>query len=721
MLKLNRRKRFRIPSLVSWATQLGCLTVLLSSIVTCQDDGFEYKVGVGMGDTTGASVEIGFMGYANAKQKGEGIHIRLWSRAYIIEDLNGNRVVFVSVDAGMTGQLVRLEVMKRLKSKYKGLYNDQNVCISSTHTHSGPAGYLQFVLFDITNLGFSKQNFNAMVDGIVRSIERAHDAMVPANLYINQGDLYEANINRSPYAYEFNPHQERIKYKHNTDTLMTVLKIVGANKEDIGMISWFAVHPTSMNNTNHLVSGDHKGYASQKTERLFNSAARSSSSPSRPFVAAFANSNLGDVSPNIEGPRCQDTGNRCDYATSTCSDGHVQKCIASGPGRDMFESTKIIGQRQADKATSLYRTATQKLSGPIFSAHQFLDMSAQKVRINATHSETTCKPAMGMSFAAGTTDGPGEFDFTQGSTHGNRFWLAVRNLIKKPTDEMIKCHGKKPILLATGECTFPYMWQPSVVDIGMIRIGTFNILAVPGEFTTMSGRRLRDRVDAIFRRQNLASTSVVAGLCNTYADYITTREEYGAQRYEGASTIFGPNTLEAYIQNFEKVATAAAAGKAGVKPADQPKPANLLSKQLSFILPVVVDHAPWGVAFGENIKTPGRVYEAGQKVIVEFQSGNPRNDLMAEGTYLSVEREQDGEWTKVYTDNDWETKFIWKRTNALFGWSKVIIEWSIPRTERGGSYRICHFGHKKSLLGRLEAYSGCTKSFVVRIAGTIIG
>ena len=39
---------------------------------------------------------------------------------------------------------------------------------------------------------------------------------------------------------------------------MTVLKIVGANNEDIGMINWFAVHPTSMNNTNKLVSGDHK-------------------------------------------------------------------------------------------------------------------------------------------------------------------------------------------------------------------------------------------------------------------------------------------------------------------------------------------------------------------------------------------------------------------------------------------------------------------------------
>ena len=33
---------------------------------------------------------------------------------------SGNRAVFVSVDAAMTGQLVRIEVMRKLKAKYKG-------------------------------------------------------------------------------------------------------------------------------------------------------------------------------------------------------------------------------------------------------------------------------------------------------------------------------------------------------------------------------------------------------------------------------------------------------------------------------------------------------------------------------------------------------------------------------------------------------------------------
>ena len=34
---------------------------------------------------------------------------------------------------------------------------------------------------------------------------------------------------------------------------------------------------------------------------------------------------------------------------------------------------------------------------------------------------------------------------------------------------------------------------------------------------------------------------VIAGPANTYAHYVTTREEYGVQRYEGASTLFGPS------------------------------------------------------------------------------------------------------------------------------------------------------------------------------------
>jgi neutral ceramidase len=58
---------------------------------------------------------------------------------------------------------------------------------------------------------------------------------------------------------------------------------------------------------------------------------------------------------------------------------------------------------------------------------------------------------MGFSFAAGTTDGPGAFDFTQSDTNGTMFWKLVRDFITKPTKEQEECHKPKPILLDVGK------------------------------------------------------------------------------------------------------------------------------------------------------------------------------------------------------------------------------------------------------------------------------
>lgn len=43
---------------------------------------------------------------------------------------------------------------------------------------------------------------------------------------VNAGELLGANANRSPTAYEANPAAERARYAHDTDKLMTQLKLV---------------------------------------------------------------------------------------------------------------------------------------------------------------------------------------------------------------------------------------------------------------------------------------------------------------------------------------------------------------------------------------------------------------------------------------------------------------------------------------------------------------
>ena len=48
------------------------------------------------------------------------------------------------------------------------------------------------------------------------------------------------------------------------------------------------------------------------------------------FVAAFASSNLGDVSPNVMGPKCQDTGLPCDVEHSTCNNRDNDSNVEDG-------------------------------------------------------------------------------------------------------------------------------------------------------------------------------------------------------------------------------------------------------------------------------------------------------------------------------------------------------------------------------------------------------
>lgn len=163
---------------------------------------------------------------------------------------------------------------------------------------------------------------------------------------------------------------------------MVLLRVESATGEPLGSVNWFAVHPTSMNNTNRLISGDNKGYASMLFEYKMNPNQRPGKGK---FVSAFASSNLGDVSPNIKGAFCiagPDIGKPCDYVESTCNDA-VTNCIAFGPGKfgDMEESTEIIGRRQYEKAIELFEDATKfiPIEGPIQFNHQYVNMTNVKV------------------------------------------------------------------------------------------------------------------------------------------------------------------------------------------------------------------------------------------------------------------------------------------------------------------------------------------------------
>lgn len=61
------------------------------------------------------------------------------------------------------------------------------------------------------------------------------------------------------------------RYRDNVDKILTQIQFYKEeDNKPLGVINWFAIHPTSMNNTNHLVSSDNIGYASILFERIMN-------------------------------------------------------------------------------------------------------------------------------------------------------------------------------------------------------------------------------------------------------------------------------------------------------------------------------------------------------------------------------------------------------------------------------------------------------------------
>lgn len=154
---------------------------------------------------------------------------------------------------------------------------------------------MDYYLYQLAHLGFIEEKADVMSQGIIESIRLAHESLQLGTAHYIEGELLGANINRSPSAYLCNPQKERDMYRYDVDKTMSLVKLTqqpqhsGEAPVDIGMINWFPVHGTSLNNTNQMVSGDNKGMASYFFEQRMNPPGPSNS-PKR-FVAAFAQAN----------------------------------------------------------------------------------------------------------------------------------------------------------------------------------------------------------------------------------------------------------------------------------------------------------------------------------------------------------------------------------------------------------------------------------------------
>jgi len=773
----------------------------------------QFRFGSGLHDITGPVANTSGMGWEYPLQVFSGLHTRLYARAFAIESpCNGKRVLFVSADIGILWPALRLGVLAQIAADpaLAAAYGPDNLMLSATHTHQGPAGYSHDDGGNLFHLGYDDQNYRIIVEGIVGAIRNAHANIEahpqPAPIQLAVAELLNTNINRSPTAFALNRDAERREFVNsrgeeiNTDKRFVQLSLVRGGGSAVGVINWFGVHPTILGPELNLVGSDHKGYASLGFERIMRTRYDDPAGADT-FVAAFAQTNEGDASPNLfimerpfpdptrAGGKDQYEGNAiagtkqlakalelfeqaldirreigdtegAGFDLNNAAFGRIQRALQLRGTGDLdgcqLEAESAL--RLLDRALAIARQfgytrleayclqtmgeAYQAMARPevaLAMADDFLRL-AHPAELD-TPVKRTCDGTLGVSFGAGAEDGPGpghegvscsdspdvvalaaadlaaalENDHVPATAWdinipSNLFAAAVlcqRDTVD-PTGRDYSCQAEKPAFFPAG---------PAVLPFQIFRIGNLAIVGLPWEVTTMAGRRLRRDLLRELAPAGV-DTVVIAGLANDYVNYLTTREEYASQQYEGASTLYGPWTLAAVQQELRKLAISLR--DAAPAPEGPPAPADTTPGLRR--TPYVPSDVPGADGFGALVADVPATAKPGETVRAEFVAGHPRNDLKLQSSYAYAERQRsDGAWEVVATDRDPELLFVWKPAvpsavpddPPFTGSSTAEVVWNIPRNVAAGTYRLRHEGAGQVLVAPVEAYSGVSGAFSI--------
>ncbi len=90
---------------------------------------------------------------------------------------------------------------------------------------------------------------------------------------------------------------------------------------------------------------------------------------------------------------------------------------------------------------------------------------------------------------------------------------------------------------------------PTEVPVSFFKVGGMRLAAVPFEMTSLAGFALKERLGN-------PDNTLAVGLANEYFSYLATPKEYQEQDYEGASTLYGVDSLSCLEELFGTIETA---------------------------------------------------------------------------------------------------------------------------------------------------------------------
>ncbi|HJL19997.1 MAG TPA: neutral/alkaline non-lysosomal ceramidase N-terminal domain-containing protein [Sandaracinaceae bacterium LLY-WYZ-13_1] len=516
------------------------------------------EAGFGRADLTVYERGMGMLGWGRPDNVALGVAAPLAARAMAVRDDAGRTGVYACADLCFVSASLRVAVLEALERRRLGLV-PADVLLTATHTHSGPSGYSHAFFYDLSGPGYCARVLASLADGLADAIAQAVRRLAPARLALAAAPIPEGvAFNRSPDAFARNPEARR---GAAVDRTVTVLRADDRGGRPLGALSLFALHATCVHGDGTRLHPDHKGLAAEG----FEAWARAEAGAGPEVVAVFGQGAAGDVSPN----------HRFDPARG----------LLVGRFDDDLDSAVHVADAQVRASAQAWRRAGDDglvLDGPVGGALRRIDLEARPL----SDGGRTSLGRLGLAMAEGTAEGPGPLGPLR------RLDAALHRARRSPDPKMPLLEigpGRRrrlfgrldPAALPLPHPAFAHArrardtleepWIPTVLPVQLLRIGAFVLAALPNEPTTVAGRRLRRRLERALRPHGVARVHVT-GYANAYAGYLTTPEEYRAQRYEGAYTLFGPRTLDAFAEAFDGLAPAVAATRLDGPPLDEGPP-----------------------------------------------------------------------------------------------------------------------------------------------------
>jgi neutral ceramidase len=491
------------------------------------------KVGVGRADITPPTGYY-MMGWVRSDGVISGQNTRLWARVIVLQQ-GDRKLALVAEDLnGIPGGM-----MAAAADADRDIgFSEQNVLDSASHTHAAPTGFYNFSTFntvfmtinsptdfDLTG-SLDPQLYAFEVRQLALAIRRANANLGPGRIGWGETEIDNLTLNRSIEAHLYDhgihlgygqgsPSMDPDGPLHPIDPEVNVLRVDkliprrrGHRRRQgrrhghrrrwapVGIWSTFANHGTVNKFQFTYYNEDHHGAATHLTEAAIRRAGRVPRA--QDVVDVYGNTDEGDQSSGLH-----QSGPAAAAAVGTVESQAFLRAWRQA-GQHMQRRTSLDW-----RWTRMCWCGQDTPDGPVANQANF-----------------------GLAEFTGSEEGRGPlFDVTRVPFEGDHLPVGTGG----PQGD--KINSLIPIDV------------PKADPMMALRVGSRMIVSIPGEMTAEMGRRVRAAVVAAATGSGV-ERAVISGLANEYSDYFTTPQEYDAQHYEGAATVYGRASSDALEQTL---------------------------------------------------------------------------------------------------------------------------------------------------------------------------